>query len=123
MSTKELIKTGPDHSVNEALAAIGAMLSDDAMDYIKEKGTEIGALSAVEQKLVDKAKKLKEKINNSPEALQLATLKAKLRQVSAKRSENVTKVSGVIEQELGQKADDAMAVIFGDAPKQLKTGA
>lgn len=120
MSTKALTKTGPDHSVNEALAAIGAMLSDDAMDYIKEKGTEIGALSAVEQKLVDKAKKLKEKINNSPEALQLATVKAKLKQVSAKRSENVTKVSGVIEQELGKKADDAMAIIFGDAPKQLK---
>ncbi len=118
MSTRELATQNMAQapSITDALSAV---LSDDAIDYINERGAEVGALSAMELKLVQKARKLKEKIDASPEAQQLKTIKGKLKQVKDKRSETVTKIAGVIEKELGPKADQAVDQLFGETPKAL----
>ena len=104
-------------SMSEALASL---LSDEAIAYINEKGAEVGTLSAVELKLQQKSKRLKDKVDETPEAQQLRRVKTKEKAVKAKRTEIVTKIAGVIEKELGKNADKAMEQLFGGDAKQLQ---
>lgn len=117
MSRAELVPAQPGITINEALAA---MLTDDAIDYINQRGAEIAALSAAEVKMTAKMQKLKKEIDELPQVQQLRKMKDKIKQVKAARTEQITKVVGVIEKEAGKKSDDAIDQLFGESPKQLK---
>lgn len=111
------ITTQP-RSISESLAP---HLSKEAQQYIADQGAEVGSLSAMEMKLEKKAKALKAKLAAMPEAEQLAKVNTKLRQVRSTRQEKVTKITGVIENELGQKkTDQALDELFGDQRPKLE---
>lgn len=112
------ITTRAPRSLSEELAP---HLSKEARQYITDQGAEVGSLSAMEQRLEKKMKTLKQKLDDTPEAQQLAKVKQKLKQVRLTRQEKVSRITGVLESELGAKSGSAaLDDMFGEDRPQLE---
>lgn len=98
--------------------AITNQLDDEALDYITEQGAKIGTQSALIERFDKKEKALKAKIAESPEGRQLATLRKKRAALKEERRDTISKVSGVLEQQIGKEAQKALEEIV-DEPKRL----